>query len=68
MTRPEAIRIMLMEARYFKMLNLTPKDLVQALESEQYKLMDFDTVEAYDVVKDDMEHIIHWVWYPIKHY
>ena len=66
MTKPEARRMLMNEARYFKYIGASPLDFQIALDSECWRLTSFEVEDAYNLVSSEIEHIKAWVWNPIK--
>jgi hypothetical protein len=62
MTKQEARRLLILEARVHKQMDYTAEDFKVKLEKRTKSLLEEDTLEAYDLINDELVHILAWVW------
>lgn len=61
MTKIEARQLLLSEARVHKMLDYQADEFEQKLKNRS-KNLEVGVLEAYELIKDELVHILAWVW------
>lgn len=63
LTKQEARKILLSEAKYFKYLGLSSKEFVQSLENRNIKQnVNSPIIKSYILIKNELEHITAFIW------
>lgn len=66
MTKQKARMLLMREARLFYHSNVSSEEFENILSSEPWRLTSFEVEDAYYLIANELEHIIHWVWHPIN--
>jgi len=66
MTKQEARKILVREAKIFKYFGNTPEDFINALQNEPWRLSANSVEDAYYLISEELCHIIPWVWNPVN--